>query len=268
MSALRSAVVLGCAMLATVGPAAACAGGGHGGGSRGGGGRGGTVVRGGAVCDDVSDVVGRIQCRRFGDWDATNTLPIFFEVGTSARALDLSSWAGTGTASHDNRNHSFSLRAGTLAPRTPLLGVVARAGWMLGRWAYVGAQLDVAGTALDGPATATNGLVETPRAVAGVGVGGFAGVMFQHGAFTARAEVMAAVDVDVLTFASALGPCNGTATSTFLHGRIEPRAALEARVSPWTSVGVMGGTNALDTADWSASVYVRWSLRSYDGTAR
>ena len=213
----------------------------------------------------MSPVIGRQECGRFGAWDATNVARVFLELGPSMHALDLGAFSASGTASHENRNHSFSVPSGTFHTRTPLFGMSLRGGAFVNRWLYVGGQLDISGAAMQGPAITDGTLTEVPTGVAMFDFGAVAGAMWQAGPITLRGEVLAGIDVMGLLFSSHLGACDGPGSAMVAAARIEPRVALEARVTPWTSIGVMGGTNALAVEDWSASVYLRWSLRSYDG---
>lgn len=256
--------LVACASLLALTPVAnAC--GGHGGGGGGGGGHSGG--RSAPACREVSDVVGQQACSRFGSWDASRVPALFVEAGFRGEGIDLSGFSASATATHPDANHPFTLRPGDLSARALGFGASLRIGAYLHRAFYVGGQLGFGIAGLSGAPMRFDGLTETPRDAVRLGLGAFAGVQTHTGPLTLRAEVLAGADLTVISLASRYGACDGNATASSLSPRVEPRLAVEARLAPWTSVGVMAGTNALAPQDWSATLYLRWSLRAYDGAA-
>lgn len=235
---------------------------GHGGGGGGGGGHGGGRA---SSCVEVSGVVGHQRCTSFGrGWDVAGVPSLFFEAGLRVEGVDLAAFAASGTATHLDANHAFSLRPGDVRARAPGFGAVLRVGTYVYRARYVGAQLGFTMGAADGVRVERDGLSETPQGMFRVGAGAFGGVRLPAGPVSLRAEVLVGADVTGVSFASRYGACEGTAVAASVSARVEPRLSVEASLGPWTSLGLSAGTNALSPQDWNASLYLRWSLRAYD----
>ena len=217
---------------------------------------------------EVSAVVGQQACTRFGrTWDVSHTPALFFEAGLVAGGVDLRDLAATGSANHEDANHPFAIQAGEVASRTPLFGLALRIGAQLNRWLYVGGHGDFAMGSVSGDTLRFGMLSETPSSIARMSLGAFGGARTALGPLTLRAELLVGFHAVVISTQSEYGACRGGAAASELRPRIEPRVAVETTLSPWLSAGVVGGTNALAPLDWTASVYLRWSLRAYDGAA-
>lgn len=250
-------------------PALALACGGHGGGGGGGhGGGGGAGGRSGArACVEGSAIVGRQSCARFGAlWNVARTPEISFESALTAGAIDLSRVSASGRAEHPDANHPFSVAQGALNVASPAFGLALRLNGGLGGGLYLAVQLDLAIASARGAPLRFGDLVETPRTALRVGAGVAAGYRYGVGPVNLRAEVLAGVSATSLTFDSAYGACAGTASVFDVAARVEPRVSVEARLTPWTTLGVSGGTNALSVGDWSTALYMRFSALAYDGS--
>jgi hypothetical protein len=133
---------------------------------------------------------------------------------------------------------------------------------------YAAVGLGLGGASLVGPTRETDGLRETPSGAMYVTGFGVAGVQVALGPLTLRADLAAGVRVVSLSFQSRYGSCEGRVNVLSARALLAPRAAVEVRVNPWTSLGFSGAVDALSPAAWNLGVHVRWSLRAYDGTSR
>jgi hypothetical protein len=171
------------------------------------------------------------------------------------------------------------LRLAVFAPRVFYLGVEGQFGLAHAPGgSIVPTQLDASGRAVPAPAFALS--PDSPQLSHSIGA--IAGVSVPVWRFDLSLEVFGGVRAlkPSFSFASpglvsgAAGGCwksdgGSTCPSVDFHSayapRIEPRAGLAFRITPWVTVRALGGVEPLVRGAFSATALIELHLRSYDG---
>lgn len=222
------------------------------------------------ACVEVSGVVGRQQCGRYGAWSIARFSPILtLESGVSVRRVSLDGVAFGGEVDHGAEgSYQYRLVGDELADVATLVTADLRI--LGGRTIYGGAELGVGGVAADESqmAATTSGAPErasmTPSVQMSFGYGAVLGVRLPLGKLRASAEVFAGGRTLQLSVDSALGACETTDASYATRFSVEPRARLEAWVSPWFTLGAFAGTDLVSSAP-SFGAFLSGHTRAFDG---
>jgi hypothetical protein len=184
---------------------------------------------------EFSEVVGHHYCRRFGDWNAADRLPLVLAVGLAAYTL--AAPAGRSGGADD-----LTVAALTVRSELRLTG-----GWFLGLEGRVGVP-----TSGQSSGTADH----ASDYLAGAGV---AGALLPLGRFALRGELLAgAAALSVLSQ-------TGCSCGTSMRALLEPRVGGELWLGPASSIAVIGGADLLRSAAPLATVVFNWHRRGYDG---
>ncbi len=242
-----------------------CHGTGDGGGSGGGGF--GDDSSSGSGCAEVSDVVGRQLCGRFGEgWSERTHLPaLAVEAGFFTHQLD-AGFAAAGVMEHDTG--SFAYRVATESDRATAAGAALRLALALPAPLYVGADLELGGLVSD-----TGADVEMTGGGAGpsmaahrtlyVGAGGVAGVRGQLGRAGLAAEVVAGVRDVSLSVESQHGACITSETHHLTAAFVEPRVRVDVWLTPWITIAGFAGSE-LDGDSKMVGASLAFHLRAFD----
>jgi hypothetical protein len=218
--------------------------------------------RGYRECVERSHVVGQTRCSGFAsDW-ANGDAPAI-AVGVDVRALRLA--PSMLVASGSLASQAWSLESG---PEPWLVSLAPRTRIELERFAYVGIEgrLGV-GPSVDGTrATRTHEVSVEPGVSQLLGIGGVVGMQVVLAPIGLRAELFAGADfAGIWARTSYLGVPGHSSVTLTPHAVIEPRLAVDLWLTPWLSVGVMGGVDVLGpltSAD--VGLTITGHVRSYD----
>jgi len=240
-------------------------GGGGGGGGHGGGGHGGSSS-GPPQCVEHSDVVGHQTCTRFGSWDATYVPALTFELGGSLHLVDGASLDGFSLAEHDGGNVGVNV-TGT---RTAAIGTGdLRVRLAITRNFYLGVELGIGGGPSAPGLQATTSMADATVRPSGTMwiSGGFAvGARIPLGAIDLRAELLLGGALATSELHERYFDCENYVSIGSGIGLVEPRVAIDWWVSPWMTLGVVGGVNlAGPLSDAQVGVAVGFHARPHDG---
>lgn len=203
-------------------------------------------------CAEVSDIVGRSQCRRLGStWWMPSWVPaLALEFGLAGRRTPLvdpvprKSLEGSGSPGPSPR-----LDIDTLGP-------VLRMGVELVHGLYVRSQaeLGVGAATRDGSSTLV------------LGYGGVLGLHGRVGNLVLGTELLAGGRTSIRSMVESR---DSTVTVTPTHsnetGVLEARVCGERWANPWMTVGACAGSSLLERGDYSLGVFVSLNARTYRG---
>gem|GEM_PF-5270966 len=225
-------------------------------------------------CVEVSSVVGRQKCGRFGRWDARKLPPLVFGFGTSVHSLSLTGMSFSGTASHDtdikyrmtgnqvSRGNkvtaaTFDMRMGVIAPRP--------AGSL--RW-YVDSVMSAGMLSVSSsPVVMANSeLSVKPKGGLLMQGGLAAGVVVPvTGKIDLRAELVGGGRLVALAVETQHADCVARSAPTTGSWLLQSRAGVTKWLSPHLGIGMLAGTNLLHQGDVQVGVFLQGHLRAYDG---
>lgn len=222
-------------------------------------------------CVETSDVVGERNCSRYGaGWAAERSVPIVLGLGAfhgqvspigrsfagkiGKSSPTLYDYQGDETGLSTVKTYGFDLRTHGFLTRSLYLGF----DWAMA-FAHASPQAHVA----DGWALAPrNGLNFFQ-----LRVGPSLGLRIPAGRLSLRGEI--GFGLQILSMTQNARPLQSTATSagaaTYVGGYVEPRVAVDAWTSPWSTVSVWGGVNVLHPADRSFGLAFALHGRAFDG---
>lgn len=193
-------------------------------------------------CQSESKVVGRDQCRRFGDWSTITSVPaITADLGVRARSLLLSPWpiAGSGLAYQAATAYPTDGRLQTFGPA---LGLSIGSRW------HAGLELEGGITPVSAPGALQGGYGQASVPI------GYRG---RSGPWLFVVEAAPAV-----RFTSRFLP--GSRSHTTTDPVLEARARVDLMLSPWWSVGVIVGADVNAFGSWMVGLTVTGHIRAYD----
>jgi hypothetical protein len=131
---------------------------------------------------------------------------------------------------------------------------------------YLGTDFELTAGANPGAEIRQGMQVLRPRSTVSLGILGVAGLWVPVlGRLRLRAEVALGGRFVSMGYESTVGACV-TSTSVGAHQLVvEPRGGVEFFLTPWTSVGVTGGTNVLEPGQVSAGLTLRFHAQAWDG---
>jgi len=170
-----------------------------------------------------------------------------------------------GDAEHDNHNHAFRM-SGDGVPALQLGGFGFQVGGLIGRYLYLGGEMEVTLGSNPGGTITQGTQVLRPRGAVSVGGFAVAGVWVPVSrALRLRAEVAAGGRFVSMGYESTFGACVADASVSAHQLAVEPRGGVEWFVTPWTSLGASMGADVLNPGQVSAGLTLRVHARAYDG---
>lgn len=227
------------------------------------------------ACIEESDVHGRRVCSGYGaTWAMGRFAPaLTVESAVAIRSVSLSRYAFGGEVDHGVAGtYQYSLVGEDLGSTAHLVSGDLRV--LGGRRFYGGAELQLGGVAADEEdmlATTTGELdsymtaTMQPTVQMVVGYGGVLGVRVPIGKLRASAEVFAGGQTLQLAVDSQLGSCETVTHAYASRFVVEPRARLEAWISPWMSLGAFAGADLTARESRSFGVFLAGHTRAFDG---
>jgi hypothetical protein len=214
----------------------------------------------GSRCIEVSSVVGRQHCTRYGaHWAIVSTTPVSFELAGEYHALAVEDTRVAGTVG----GIGFDVHAAS----SPSLGVGAirfRIGFE--HYFYAGGEIFAGGSPAGELARTSEGLIVTDRGRRYFGGGAMIGVEVVLGIVGLRGEVAVALGCAMTEVGFEAGRQLLPSSNQFVaNGLLEPRLAVDLWVLPTVTLGVTGGVDVVGTvSDVVVGVGVALHTRSYD----
>lgn len=221
-----------------------------------------------SACYDTTDVIGRAECRRFGEWKVDRIPRMRIELGSSMHSFSLAGMSFSGVAEHDT---AMSYR---MAGETMGNSGAARA-WTtdmrvttaLGRHGYAGGQVSIGAVFLTNPQpTSAGALTLEPDNGMYVTVAGVAGLSYYLGKWTLRSEAQVGSRFVMLDVTSRHGDCVDQSVVQDQAWQLRPQASLETWLSPWVTAGAALSTDMLHDSDMAMGVFIGGHLRAYDAS--
>jgi len=218
-------------------------------------------------CVEVSSVVGRWVCpgSRFGTWNVAHFPRLRLHFGTSGHRFPVRNMTFSGTAPHgDGIAYSMvgsDITNSLAGAATFDLGMSIN----VSRHLYAGVEGKIGHAWLHGQTsdTAASLMMNASGTLYGE-VGGVAGVSVPIGNFDLRAETFVGARLVGLSVDSVHDTCADTSYAYDASWLVEPRVAVESWITPWATLGVQAGANALQRDDISLGVYLQGHLRAFD----
>lgn len=220
-------------------------------------------------CVEVSGVVGRQQCGRFGTWDVTNWPRLRISFGLSSHTFAPGSLTYRGTASHDDSityivtgedAYAVDSSATAFAFDLRLTGSVTR-------HIYTGVEGSLGGAGL-----ADTRIMESPAGLkvepAGGAVylagGAVLGVGLPLGNVVAKAEVFAGYRAIGVPVTTRHDDCVDESTAFAGDWVAQPRVSLEYWSRPWMTLGAWLGADTFGAEATSGGIFMRHHTRAFD----
>jgi hypothetical protein len=206
-----------------------------------------------------SRAVGIASCHRFGDWDQGGWAPSF-ATGFVFRAIPLPNDLGVCAqlGKHCDMVGALQSRGSVMSTYAGMLDITG-VGWGPLRF---GAEVGIGGTGA-GTLGSYGGTPVRIDSFLFVSAALDAGIVFGWNRFAFRADGVAGVSS--LSADLGLKTLDGRSLSAeYTYPQIEGRATLMYFVTPWMSIGGMGGYGVGDV--WHAGFLVRLHLQPFDGT--
>lgn len=218
-------------------------------------------------CVEVSSVVGRWVCpsSRFGTWNVAHFPRLRLHFGTSGHRFPVRNMTFDGTAPHgDGIAYSMvgsDITNGLAGAATFDLGLSIN----VSRHLYAGLEGKIGHAWLHGQTTdASADLMMNASGTLYSELGGVAGLVVPIGDFDLRAETFVGARLVGVSVDSVHGACADTSYAYDASWLVEPRVAVESWITPWATLGVQAGANALQRDDISLGVYLQGHLRAFD----
>ncbi len=218
-------------------------------------------------CVEVSSVVGRWVCpgSHFGTWNVAHFPRLRLHFGTSGHRFPVRNMTFAGTAPHgDGIAYSMvgsELTNGLAGAATFDLGM----SMSLSRHLYAGFEGKIGHAWLHGQTTdASADLMMNTSGTLYSEIGGVAGITVPVGDFDLRAETFVGARLVGVSVASVHGACADTSYAYDASWLVEPRVSVESWITPWATLGVQAGANALQRDDISLGVYLQGHMRAFD----
>lgn len=219
-------------------------------------------------CYDTTDVVGRAECRRFGEWKVDRIPRMRIELGSSMHSFSLAGMAFSGVAEHDtlmSYRMAGEYMGGSGAARAWTTDV--RVTTAIGRHGYAGGQVSVGAVFLTNPQPVGSGtLTLEPDNGMYVTVAGVAGLSYYLGKWTLRSEAQVGPRFVILDVTSRHGDCVDQSAVHDQQWQLRPQASLETWLSPWITAGAALSTDMLHEGDVAMGVFIGGHLRAYDAS--
>jgi hypothetical protein len=228
-----------------------------------------------AACSETSDIVGRSQCRSFGEgWSAIAKIPAFaIELGTFARRLAPSLNTRAGTMAHEHGTFGYRVvDPASSGGASGAMGLSLRISVATRYHLYFGMEGEV-GSVVSGRdygvemTSADNERMPTLSSEESLYVAGglVGGARTRLGGIVLGGEVVAGARTVQLQVHSTLGACiitdNHYATEPF----VEPRVRAEYFVNPWLAIGAYAGKDLVGGGGAMAGAAISGHLRAFDG---
>lgn len=216
------------------------------------------------ACEEVSPVVGRAICRRFGSWDASRRPAIRVAGGASILRIPVGSMSFAGSAEHsDAPAMSYAVSGEEAAATGGAFDLQITAG--LGRHLYAGIEGSIGGLStgsMASPTTAESLLVST-RSLVYMAAAGVAGAAVSLGDYQLRGEVGVGVRAVSLSVETRHDECVLSSSLTDAAPLVRPRLSAQRWVSPWLSIGASAATNLAARGETSLGLFVGGHLRAF-----
>ncbi len=223
------------------------------------------------ACVESSQVLGHRSCSGFGDWAMPRWLPhVTVELGSSVRTFSMRGTRFDGYVDHGAEGgYTYVVTGGEMSGQAEAVGGDIR--FLFGRRVYGGMEASIGAVGGD-PQTRWS---EMPGASATSTVsmsllgGGVVGARTRLGGgavpVTLAAEVFGGVHSLHMSVDSQYGDCITTTTASDARLLVEPRARVEAWLSPWVSVGAFAGADVLRDNAAAMGVYLGVHSRAFNG---
>jgi hypothetical protein len=192
------------------------------------------------------------------------------ESGVSVRRVSMRDFSFAGSVDHGTEgSYQYRLVGEDLADDAHLVTADLRI--VGGKTIYFGGEFDLGGVAADESEMAVSMSGDVPRAEAtphvamSFGYGAVLGARLPLHKVRLSAEVFAGGRTLQLAVDSAVGACETTDYSYSSRASIEPRARIEAWVSPWMTLGAFAGSDLLAPAP-SFGAFLSGHTRAFDGS--
>ncbi len=222
-------------------------------------------------CVETSDVVGERSCSRYGvGWSSEHAVPIVLGLGAFHGQV---SPIGRSFAGKIGKNSPtlYDYQGGEAGlSSVSTYGFDLRTHGFLTRSLYLGFDWTMAFAHARPNAHHADGWALSPRDGVNffqIRVGPALGLRIPAGRLSFRGEL--GVGLQILSLSQNARPLQSTASSvgsaTYVGGYLEPRLAVDAWTSPWSTISLWGGVNALHPADRSFGLGFALHGRAFDG---
>jgi hypothetical protein len=216
-------------------------------------------------CIETSDVVGASECSRFGDgWSAERAWGVFGGAG-----LWISSVQPRGEAFEKSLPHTSYRAADFLRGPVRSYGFDLRVAAFLSRALYVGGTFGLSGGHADARGFATENHAVAPldgMNFTHARVGPLLGLRAHLGKTSVRVEVLGAVQAMQLKYRETYH--DGRSRERAMGGvsiAVEPRAAVDWWLTPFTSLSLWGGLDVIRPGNSSIGFAIASHVRAFDG---
>lgn len=218
-------------------------------------------------CINTTDIVGRSECKSFGDWDASHRPRMRIGMGSSVSVFAAGDLSFAGRAEHD---HIMTYRVVNRQPETSSDAIATTLdSWItapVSRHLYIGAAFSVGAVSLpDTVPTDVNGLTVETNGAMYLSFGGLAGVSVPVGPVTLRGEALLGHRVVVLGVETRHEDCVESSSVHDGQWMVRPQVALEAWLTPRMSAGITASTDAFRDRDVSGGVFLQVHTQAFDG---
>jgi hypothetical protein len=220
-------------------------------------------------CKDSTTIVGRAECRRFGDrWDRIWQPRIRLGMGLTHTTRSMAAIDIEGSAGHDGEKHRYHYQPGVLTESSPplhLLGGSVHIQFLV-RHFHFGFEMGVAGTGVNGPwQSDEQGLTMRSTNTVQGKVGVVAGYGTRLGKWGLLGEVQTGMRMTSMNIESRLGASTAKDFTTIAEPIVEPRVAVQRWLSPWVSADLTLGSDLFQERDLSLTLNLTAHGRAFDG---
>ena len=217
-------------------------------------------------CVDVTDIVGRAQCRSFGDWDITRMPRLRIGLGTSISVFPFADLSFHGHAEHDGPIPYSLINNGIASTDAVAATIDGRITRLVGRHGYVGSVFSMGAVTLPGlRAKSIQGMSVDTQAGMYMSLGFLTGASLELGNWVVRGEAQVGRRFIFVTVETRQEDCIDHSTVQAGQWMVRPQLAIETWLSPRLSAGIKASTDALRDRDLAGGLYLQLHTRTFDG---